>query len=330
MATTYNIKVLNKSNVVQNYFLFSKPPAVSGVLGQVYSNAWVTFPNTPNYGTASLSYTDELYAYWGTVPRTVAPGVVVNTGQGLPVTLGPNGTDYYFSATPTQFDLSKTKNDAPAGQYTITSGSDFSNPSPYVFGLGKIDAYGLVSPVATFAAQPSSIFNIAPVTKVWVSTGGYTEGTVIDVTQIGASIEIDFTGKAERTAVVTQSATGQYSVQYFLSQAQLALYLDYSDQSQFSVARHISSSAIKDLSITTTTITETYILTWKSDEAATAGYSKFQQNLSASYPSVTILEESGSGVSRKIKVKGKSPVDTKKDLFTAIADSAAGAVVSQY
>lgn len=95
MTTTYNIKILNKSQAFQNYFVFAKPPAVSGTLGQVYSNAWITFPDVPDSGTAFITYTDELYAYWGTVPKSISPGVTVSGGQGLPVTLGPKGTNYF-------------------------------------------------------------------------------------------------------------------------------------------------------------------------------------------------------------------------------------------
>ena len=326
-ATTYNIHISNNSGAFKNYFVFAKPPVVSNVLGEVYSNAWVTFPDTPSSGSGFISYTDEMYAYWGTVEKMVAPGVEVSSGQSLPVQLGPGGTDYYFTARPPSYDLTKTANDAPAGQFSITSAPDFNTGAPFVFGLAKTNNIGLVAPVATFAGQPNTTFNIAPVTNFWVSTGSYTAGTVIDVTAIGPSIEIDFTGRSETTAIVTQDLSNQFTVKYFLNMSQATLYLAYNGRTSESVARYISPDIASNLSVGAG-LTKTYTLSWNDASIATTNLQLFQNDIGHLYPSVTILDVSGTGSSKTIKVKGNPPVDTVADLTNAIVACSHGAVVT--
>ena len=326
-ATTYNIHIINNSGLERNYLIFAKPPVVSGTLGEVYSNAWVTLPDIPTLCNAYISYTDEIFAYWGTVESKVAPGADVYIGQGVPVQLGPDGTDYFFTAQPTGFDFSKTANDAPAGQFSITSASNFGKTSQFVFGLAKINGSGLVAPVATFAGQPNTTFNIAPVTNFWVSTGSYTAGTVIDITAIGQSIEVDFTGKSETTAIVTQDSSRQFTVRYFISMSQAALHFAYTDQSIHSVARYISPQLISDLSVSAG-LTKTYTLTWKDPTIATTNLQLFENGIKDEYPSVTILDVSGTGSSKTIKVKGNPPVDTIKYLTEAIVACSHSAVIT--
>ncbi len=219
--TKYVVRIANWSKVRQNYFLFSAPPIVSGIASEVYTNAWINFPSTPDRGQAIFSYTEELFGYWGVLSETIAPGTIVEHLQALPVTpenSAAPGTKLVFVAKPAQFDQTKTTRDVRNGAFAIESGDDFLNGTTrLVFGMGKTDNYGLVSPVATFAAEPSTTSNIIPVVKFFVSTGKYTAGSIIDLQEVGTTAEIDFTGRSDNTAVVKQLANGTYTVAYYNS-----------------------------------------------------------------------------------------------------------------
>lgn len=163
-------------------------------------------------------------------------------------------------------------------------------------------------------------------TKFWVSTGGYTAGTVIDITQIGQSIDIDFTGRIERTAIVTQDASNNYTVTYVLNMSQSTLYLAYNDESRYSVARYVSSENITSLSLGVT-IRKTYTLTWDHAIAA-ANFVTFKADLGVKYPSVTILNESNVGNAYTVQLKGRPPVDTEETLYQAVDACSNNAVIT--
>lgn len=213
---TYTIKIVNDTGDEINprqYFAFSEIPKVAG-FGGVYANAWITFapifPKTQHV----LQYTNDLYAYWGQPPKTVAPGTIVSANQPEKVTLGPNGTCSTFQATPIMRFLDPPTNDSPAGAFTIKANSDFTSQDNIAFGLAKVANDGLPSPVASFNAEPETTYNIYPVTKFYVAAGEFDQGQVIDVQAIGDSAEIDFTGKNAREVIVTQTPNGKYTIQY--------------------------------------------------------------------------------------------------------------------
>lgn len=66
-------------------------------------------------------------------------------------------------------------------------------------------------PVATWGTKPSEDYEVAPVEKFYVSTGDYEEGNAVDVTQLGASVTIDFTGSTYTVATTTLQDDGTYT-----------------------------------------------------------------------------------------------------------------------
>ena len=59
-----------------------------------------------------------------------------------------------------------------------------------------------VTPVAIIPAQPSQSYKLAPTRKYYISTGKLIEGTVVIISHIGKTAEIDFTGRDEDLATV--------------------------------------------------------------------------------------------------------------------------------
>lgn len=198
----------------KDYFLFSEPPTVNQNI-DILVNCWVMFPRVPSQnGFVSFSFTDNCYGYWGTPLQCVAPGVIVSSGQAVPVTLGPNkGTSLTFDASVPNFVNPPSVSNVENG-FTVISQNDFNSPSPYVFGLAKISNTGIPAPVATFQAEPGNRYNIFLVTKFYVGSGKIFPGQIIDVQQIGNTQEIDFTGTPYNNVVVINKSNGTYDIRY--------------------------------------------------------------------------------------------------------------------
>lgn len=59
-----------------------------------------------------------------------------------------------------------------------------------------------VLPVSVWQAMPNQKFQITPKRVYYISTGKFTPGTLVDVTQLGKSATIDFTGRKETVATL--------------------------------------------------------------------------------------------------------------------------------
>lgn len=80
--------------------------------------------------------------------------------------------------------------------------------------MGKIQPYSnppKVIPVATWAAKSSRDYKVYPKIKYYVSTGSYTSGDIVDIADLGKVATIDFTGKKETVAQVTQRDDGTFA-----------------------------------------------------------------------------------------------------------------------
>jgi hypothetical protein len=93
MATTYTIRVNNKSGEEQDYFLFSKSPKVSGDTA-VYSNA-LAHTLVQTQGTGSFAFQRTYYAICGSTKGSLDTGMLISGFQGAQVTLSTkkNGSD---------------------------------------------------------------------------------------------------------------------------------------------------------------------------------------------------------------------------------------------
>ena len=90
---TYTIVIKNHSGSNQNYLLFQAPPLKANPIGQVWSNVLVKTDGTPSpNGKQVITVTEDLFAFAGTTPKSLADGVTVSESDYAgPVTLA-NGS----------------------------------------------------------------------------------------------------------------------------------------------------------------------------------------------------------------------------------------------
>jgi hypothetical protein len=216
---TYTIQVLNSSGFAKSYFLFVEPPHVTsaGSPVVVYSNAWVTFDGILPNGIDSVTYNDATFAYWATAVMPVAAGATMGRSGFAAVDVTQQDSVPFIGAVPTGFGT-VAPGGALAGAYRILASSDFDASDGYMFGLA-LTGYvpGVPSPAATFMAEPNDTFNVVPVTtKYYVTDGAVTRGQIIDYSTASTKAGVvDFSGRAQTNAIVTQGTNGLFSTQYY-------------------------------------------------------------------------------------------------------------------
>jgi hypothetical protein len=214
--TTHTLQIFNRSGVARSYVVFMEPPLTStgGGAPQVFTNAWMVFDSVTDGGFDSITFDNTVYAYWGTTPDILAPGTTVTSGGVALVDLSRQDEVAFTGASPTGFGP-VTPGKAATGSFAIVAGPDFTPAAGFVFGWAKGAASPIPVPVATVLAQPNMTFEITPVlSKFYVSEGDHLPGQVIDTSQGASYAVVDFTGLPRATATVTQTASGDYAVQY--------------------------------------------------------------------------------------------------------------------
>ncbi|MGJ5177976.1 hypothetical protein ACQR16_27070 [Bradyrhizobium oligotrophicum] len=223
--TNYTIAINNVSGFAKSYMVFTEPPLVSvnGRSPSVYANAWVTFPSISNQSFDSVTASEEFFAYWGTPKKLLAGGVQIGSGGYAPIEAGESvgfsaassiGT---LSAGVTAIGFGPVAWDGsvPGGSFGIVADQSFTAENGLVFGMAKFGRTPIPTPVATFMAEPGDTFYVTPVVKYYVTEGLFDPGTVINISEISQSkVTIDFTGRVETTATVTQQRNGGFSVGY--------------------------------------------------------------------------------------------------------------------
>lgn len=216
---TYSIRVLNNSGFVKNYVIFMEPPIVNnkGANPQVYTNAWVTFQGVQPGSVDVVNYTDETSALWATATTQVAPGTTVDQYGTIPVNTATQDSVTFVGDSDATGFTNLVHGGAMTGSYEIIANADFESSAGYLFGLARPgNIPGIPSPVATFLAEPNGTFNVTPVEKFYIAEGVYTPGSIIDVSTVSTVYcPIDFTGKAQVAAVVTQGSNGAFSAVYY-------------------------------------------------------------------------------------------------------------------
>lgn len=214
---TYTIRIYNQSLANKSYVAFMEAPVVSASGGTtpIYTNAWATFENITNGGWDSVVYTDSTYAYWSPSSEALTPSTVLDSGGVMPVSTATQDTVTFTNTGATGFTGVVSPGTAQNGAFAIASSTDFTPVNNFVFGLASENGGVIPAPVACFQALPDETYNITPVVKFYVADGLYTPGQVIDVSAVSNSCAtIDFTGRPQTTATVSQSPNGGFSVAY--------------------------------------------------------------------------------------------------------------------
>lgn len=83
----------------------------------------------------------------------------------------------------------------------------------WLIGLGGSKVGGQSGPAALFAPEPGSSYEIQPIVQYYVAFGSYTQGNLIDVTQISTTnVLVDFTNGPDRVTIL-HSADGNLTIQ---------------------------------------------------------------------------------------------------------------------
>ncbi|KAG9571219.1 hypothetical protein KCU71_g504, partial [Aureobasidium melanogenum] len=217
MPNQYQINVTNNNSDNTNYLVFCAIPEASEDIGKAWTNVWAKTPGVgKNGGNTQINTTSETFAVCGMAPQQLGPGVNISTCQSVPVTLGPSDTGAVTTAIIDggllfDGDLAATKVEAGFEIHTETW-TNAQYPSAFC-GMGKIQPYSnppKVIPVATWTAKSSRDYKVWPKIQYFISTGEYSSGDIVDVADLGEVATIDFTGKKETVAQVTQKDDGTF------------------------------------------------------------------------------------------------------------------------
>ncbi|EAW11704.1 uncharacterized protein ACLA_094030 [Aspergillus clavatus NRRL 1] len=227
MSTTqnYTIEVYNYSGQPRNYLLFQTVPVPSGqpdVFANVYQSSGII--ESGDYSQATFEMTNEFFAVLGTAPTPLGDHVKVTTGAANQVTLSSGetppeqpGTMCVLSTTeglyPKWVDVTQTQNQEP-NAYGISCDGTFEYPTEtnIFIGMGARDPVTQgITPVATVPANPNYNFYFQPVVKYYIGTGDFDAGTVVNITEIGPVLTVDFTQSTENSVVFTQGPNNEYT-----------------------------------------------------------------------------------------------------------------------
>ncbi|KAF7169652.1 hypothetical protein CNMCM5623_002336 [Aspergillus felis] len=225
MSQNYSIQVYNNSDQLQNYVLFQTVNVPSGqpnVFANVYQSSGIIESGT--YSQVTFQMANEYYAVCGTNPAPLGDHVRVTTGSAVPVTLSSGetppetpGTLCVMSTTDGEYphwaSVTQTQNTEPSA-FCISCDGSFNYPTPtnIFIGTGVQDPVSKhIIPVATVPASPSSNFYFQPIVKYHIGTGEFEAGTVVNITEIGPVLDVDFTQLPENSAVYTQGRNGEYT-----------------------------------------------------------------------------------------------------------------------
>ncbi|KAJ5737748.1 uncharacterized protein N7483_002873 [Penicillium malachiteum] len=208
--STYSIYVTNNSWKVQTYYVFCALPEVSGAssTSNPYSNVFAAGRPVNNDGSVQqFTITDDSFAIHSNVSMSLDGDSNIEVA---PITV-LNGGPMFGTCTA----------GSPAGSFEITVGAYDAVQYPDVWcGFGKTSAGDSdadttpgVSVAACWQADPKATFIVTPHVNFYIATGDFTKGQVVNVTEIGAKVEIDFTGRHDRYAVVTHGTDGNFTVQ---------------------------------------------------------------------------------------------------------------------
>lgn len=217
MSGQLSIKVMNKSAVMKNFFIFADKPKISGSTNGVLQPYFMKSSVNAG-GEATFTFQNDLYAVVGNALVEADSSITQADFSKRPVTLGVMesgslnpGSYYPATVSSDTMSLGAEEKKSPKGAYTIKTKTDFTQGSTYFVGLARKTNKGTIVPVAVKTAVPNSTMNIIPNVTFFVTTAEYEEGKLFDIMVTGTDQEIDFAdGKKEAT--VTYTANGEYTI----------------------------------------------------------------------------------------------------------------------
>jgi len=223
-ATTYVLKVVNKSGSTKSIFFFTEPPKTDPALGRVYSNSLGTRAIGNNL-TATMTYATE-YGFWISQGEAVTLGATFSADGGVQATLGDK-CDYTF-ADETNFNALELGTPATGNQpkaltavlNKFNSVAPFVQSNPCVVGISVNTGNGLTPLASLDVTQvPGSTVSMAPKVSLYAATGSFQAGTVVDWQISNKSLAVNIsdaakfaTGKAQLTLQSDGSWVGPVAI----------------------------------------------------------------------------------------------------------------------
>ncbi|MCU7244006.1 MAG: hypothetical protein NT917_12850 [Microcystis aeruginosa WS75] len=218
MSTLLTINVTNNAAQDNNFFFFQKPAIYVGGL-QVYSNSLYQRLLKPFNSSGTILTFQSNVQYYAAVQEASSAAPPVGSSSGYessiqavnltaPESQAPNCTTMVLplGLTPPTYDSS-----VEAGAFRIKTAKYNSPPTFYNAGSAVMVNGGIV--LSNFInAQPQDNIDCQPILTFYVSTGTYTQGTVMNFTQSAQQAALcDFTG-GYTTANVTYNNDGSWTV----------------------------------------------------------------------------------------------------------------------
>ncbi|KAH8646221.1 hypothetical protein BX600DRAFT_555921 [Xylariales sp. PMI_506] len=230
MVNTYTINISNQTGKYRKYALFTAVPEVSGeVSPTIWTNVFATAEVGSGQATQIVVY-KQFFAVLGNAKGTPAAGVTVKVSDTRDVNLGSQ--DDFGAKTPgttvkmvannhiPEFSTAKLTNAGYSGSFQFLTDDLFdyteATEKNFMIGLGGSSAGpGYSGPSAVFIPEPSQKYQIKPKNIFYLTAGEYTEGTIIDVTQMTDTVlELDFSSLSGNPAKnVVHNKNGKLIVQ---------------------------------------------------------------------------------------------------------------------
>ncbi|KAF2221011.1 hypothetical protein BDZ85DRAFT_251543 [Elsinoe ampelina] len=222
---TYTITITNNSSGWQTYKLFMEVPVVQNNSNEVFPNVFaVGRPRLNNGSTQTFVVNTEAFAICGY--EQLSDHIVARGDDNVSATLtGTGDNNSVIDVRDGGPSFVSNGTGAPAGSFEIyVNGYNavrypdvfcgYGKRSPsvdYVRGGGRIERN--VNIAACWQAMPNTRYTITPTVKFYVSTGDFTAGEIVRVTEVGLTQLIDFTpngANAPTYASFEQKVDGSY------------------------------------------------------------------------------------------------------------------------
>ncbi|GAA2577671.1 hypothetical protein GCM10010435_62300 [Winogradskya consettensis] len=210
-GTTYELAITNQSDQELDFCLYQDNPNISN--SKVMSTAWLKKTLAPT-SQGKFTWTVDWSFMWDET-GTPAPGVSFEVGQTWPA--DPSASNTWSTPTVGGDQVNLTYN-ASNDTYTFETGKGQHNPPPqdgilYIYqqnpippGQASIGLGMSGKPVYALQAEPNLHANFDATPVYYITAGTYTEGIVLDVTQITEKAEVQFpTNVFSMTATLTST-----------------------------------------------------------------------------------------------------------------------------
>ncbi|RLM00290.1 hypothetical protein CFD26_104499 [Aspergillus turcosus] len=215
MSVQYTINFLNQQKSTNDYTLFMQPPASD------FSTAVWRQETVSDDGNFQIVLTPEIYAWVGTAPKQVAPGVVVGRGQGKIAILGSDsakGSTFDALARQGAISMKEGTPSASPGNFQISVDPYQPDGTAYLMGMAQLDSHQIPSPVAVVPATPNMTKNVLPIYKFFIAQETHEPREIVDFNGISKKAGVvDFSqgpGLTQHVATVYHKKDGSFETKY--------------------------------------------------------------------------------------------------------------------